>query len=326
MGRLPWIQLGAAFELAPRLEGLLGVSYLEALGLLAQLDRVAVELVDASGAPTGLFPGERGGRQLASSVRWPAAKAEELILALVEVGKVEVEGEGAGVRVLGLEWAVKALTAQAGARKRAIESLSRKLRASCAQTAGKLRESAALDQDLDQDLETTTTTAGVPPAGPSDSAGNGFQRQKEGLLFPEPLIAPGAALAAKASRRKAKAPEAPEEPNAAPRRQLSDALVADFEDLRRAKYAFAGARDGKALDVLIDFAAGEIDEVRRRWRWGLNSAHERDGGPPWAGRVNTIAELALPARWNALAAAPATPRGVSSYRTAFEGGEVPNEF
>jgi len=173
--------------------------------------------------------------------------------------------------------------------------------------------------------------AGVPPAG--DSVENGFQRQAGGLplrLAPggeQPLltldVGPGAQVATRGRRRKAVGANEAQEQTSGLRRQLSDALVADFEALRRARYAFAGSRDGKALEVLIELAAGEIDEARRRWRWGLSATQERDGGPPWAGRVNTIAELASRTKWNALAAAPAlpTPAGQSC-----KGGEVPNVF
>lgn len=111
-------------------------------------------------------------------------------------------------------------------------------------------------------------------------------------------------------------PRSTQEAVAALRRTLSDALVADFREVRQADYAFAAGRDGRALGKLLELGRGDIGQVRRRWRWGLEQRDERSGGPPWAGRVNLIAELALESRWNALAGAPEPPP--EGRRDAFE--------
>lgn len=117
MARLPWIQVGDAFVLAPRLAGMLGVDPCHALGLLVKLDREAIEITDANGCPTGHFRGKRAAFQVAGAVGWTADRAEELAQALADIGKADLSD---GVRVLGIEWAVKAWEGQQeGAKKKA---------------------------------------------------------------------------------------------------------------------------------------------------------------------------------------------------------------
>lgn len=77
------------------------------------------------------------------------------------------------------------------------------------------------------------------------------------------------------------------------KRFVSDALVLEFEKLRKAKYKFSGAKDGKALDEMLKLDP-EGQEILRRWRVGLQ-------GEGWY-RVDTIAQLGM--KWNELASPP----------------------
>lgn len=278
MGRLPWIQLGAAFDLAPRLEGLLGVSYLEALGLLAQLDRVAVEL-----AELGLFPGSRAGVQLVAAVRWPAARAEELIKALVEVGKVEAGPEG--VRVLGLEWAGRALASQDASRARAEASRERRartVREPCAnrartswESARTVREGAALDQDLDQEVKQLPPPAGATGTGQAESAAGGIEPSGAAGELPLGLqVAPGAQVAAKAVKPRGKKANVSQEPTSA-FQDLKSAMVAVYEARRRRKYPWH-RRDPRGVQECLELERVHgREELLRHWARGLDRAGEK---------------------------------------------------
>lgn len=169
----------------------------------------------------------------------------------------------------------------------------------------------------------------LPPAGAAGSsvvasAAGGIEPSgSAGELDLDLQIAPGAQVAAKAVKPRAKKPNASGEASTAATRELSDALCADFEELMRKKYAFKGGRDGPALPKLLELAGeGGIPEVRARFRWGIDPRNERDGGPPWAGRIATIVELADHKRWNVLARAPALPASASDFR----GGIIENRF
>jgi hypothetical protein len=88
-------------------------------------------------------------------------------------------------------------------------------------------------------------------------------------------------------------PAKEKKPESDPRRKpLSDALCADFLELRGEKYDFSGTRDGKALRELLK--KGTPEQVRAKWRRGLVGS-----GLPSNPRISTLIQLS--ARWNELA-------------------------
>lgn len=74
------------------------------------------------------------------------------------------------------------------------------------------------------------------------------------------------------------------------RREISDALVEVFLEVRESKYAFQNSKDGQALSKLLPL--GSKEEILKRWRRGLLESG-------WL-QVSTIAQLA--AKWNDLTA------------------------
>lgn len=122
--------------------------------------------------------------------------------------------------------------------------------------------------------------SGSPPVGlpgvPGTEVGAGSLEQEQEYLQPgEPAARPGARRAPKASDPRLKPLEAQ--------------LVAAFAEVRRgAKYPHGRAKDTEALKRLL--LLGEPTEIVRRWRLGLEVTGFH--------RVDSIAQLAMPEKWN----------------------------
>ncbi len=98
---------------------------------------------------------------------------------------------------------------------------------------------------------------------------------------------------AAATRASARVKRGPDAPN--PRhRPLQDRLEAVFREVRGSAYGFQGGKDAKAIANVLRWSDGDLDEVERRWRRGLEL------GGKWPGCA-TIAHLAD--KWNELAPA-----------------------
>jgi len=88
-----------------------------------------------------------------------------------------------------------------------------------------------------------------------------------------------------------------QEPKSPRLKPLTESLVAMFLELRGQPYKHQGAKDAKALKALLPVATDE--EIRSRWRQGLESARD------WT-RISTLAQLG--AKWNDLGDAGAATR------------------
>lgn len=101
--RLPYIQVAAeTWEDAAQLSALVGCSEGDAFKLLCDLPRWALGLGLEDEAPTGICESPRAVRLMAAAVGWPLERADELSVALVDIGRVELLSDG-GLRVRGMK-------------------------------------------------------------------------------------------------------------------------------------------------------------------------------------------------------------------------------
>lgn len=129
-------------------------------------------------------------------------------------------------------------------------------------------------------------------------------------------VAPGATNAAStlvpappAKKPRQKTKETPEQATAFV--ALRDRLVSVYEEVRKAKYAFQGAKDANAVKRLLE--VGDADDVEARWRKALNI-------PAGYLRANGIADFA--SKWNSY---PGAPANGSAFKPFDRGGRASAE-
>ncbi len=138
-----------------------------------------------------------------------------------------------------------------------------------------------LDYDLSQNLPAATGPRTGPLEGQQRARGRAPSKPQEPQEPQEPLAPP--------ARRQVKA-----EGEADPRhRPLLERLGAVFLEVRGSAYGFQ-PRDARAITDLLRLSSGDLVEVERRWRVGLEEVGFR--------RCDTLHELAA-VKWNAYCAA-----------------------